>query len=203
MPTCGGPPAPLGDSEVLGLGLGPHSEDWLPHWAVAHSIQVCPLPNAASGTQRRGWNSARAAYVKNGESRSVPMNEVLTATLQAVRMSVSVAGPVFRARTGELYRSFRTALMRAVRQTGVLNFTFYDLHHTFASRLVMSGVNLPTVQALIGHEDISRTLRYTHLSSDHKQRAGHILESFAENPPQFSLQERGKGTVILHKALKN
>ena len=30
--------------------------------------------------------TVRAAYAKNGESRSVPMNEVLTATLQAVRM---------------------------------------------------------------------------------------------------------------------
>jgi integrase len=31
----------------------------------------------------------RATYAKNGESRSVAMNEVLTATLQAVRMSTS------------------------------------------------------------------------------------------------------------------
>jgi integrase len=64
---------------------------------------------------RRRVITVRAAYVKNGGSRSVPMNEVLTATLQAVRMSVSVAGPVFRARTGEPYRSFRTAFTHAVR----------------------------------------------------------------------------------------
>jgi integrase len=88
--------------------------------------------------------TVRAAYVKNGESRSVPMNEVLTAALQAVRMSVSVAGPVFRARTGEPYRSFRTAFTHAVRQAGMIDFTFYDLRHIFASRLVMSGVDLPT-----------------------------------------------------------
>jgi integrase len=58
-----------------------------------------------------------------------------------------------------------------------IDFTFYDLRHTFASRLVMSGVNLPTRQALMGHKDISMALRYTHLSSDHKQRAGRILEA--------------------------
>ena len=57
--------------------------------------------------------------------------------------------------------------------------------YTFASRLVMSGGDLSTVQALMGHKGISMTLRYTHLSSDHKQRAICVLESFAEKPPQF------------------
>src|SRR5262245_44083750 len=131
------------------------------------------------------------------------MNEVLTAPLQAVRMSVSVAGPLSRARTGEPYRSFRTAVTHAVRLGGVIDLAFYDLRHAFASRLVMSGVDLPTVQALMGYEDISMTLRYTHLFSDHKQRMGRILESFTGKSPQFFLSRRGKGTVILHKALKN
>ena len=145
----------------------------------------------------------RAAHVKNDESRSVPMNEVLTATLQTVRMSTSAHGSVFRTRTGEPYRSFRTAFTHAVRQAGRVNFTFYDLRHTFASRLVMSGVDLPTVQALMGHKDISMTLRYTHLSSDHKRRAVRGLESFAEKSPQFPPQRRGQGTAIPRKSLEN
>ena len=80
------------------------------------------------------------------------------------------------------------------------NFTFHDLRHTFASRLVMSSIDLLTVQALMGHKDISRTLRYTHLSSDHKQRVVGALESFAEQSPQFSPQRRGQGTVIPRKS---
>ena len=59
--------------------------------------------------------TVQAAYVKNSESRSVPMNEVLTATLQTVRMSTSVMaqcfGPVRMSHTG----SFRTAFTHAVR----------------------------------------------------------------------------------------
>ena len=66
------------------------------------------------------------------------------------------------------------------------DFTFHDLRHTFASRLVMSGVDLPTVQALMGHKDISITPRYTHRSRVHKQRAVRALESFAEESSQFS-----------------
>ena len=145
----------------------------------------------------------RAAYAKNGESRSVPMNEVLTATLQAVRMSISADGPVFRTRTGKPYRSFRIAFMHAVRQAGRKDFTFHGLHHTFASWLVMNGVDLPTVQALMGHKDINMILRYTHLASDHKQRAVRALEAFAEESPQLFPQGRGQGTVMLRKSLKN
>jgi integrase len=111
------------------------------------------------------------------------MNEVLTAALQAVRMSISVDGPVFRPRTGEPYRSFCTVFTYAVRQAGITVFTFHDLRHIFMSWLVMSGVAVPTVQALMGHKDISMTLLYTHLSSAHKPRAIRVLESFAAKPP--------------------
>jgi integrase len=39
--------------------------------------------------------TVRAAYAKSGESRSVPMNKVLTATLKAIRMSHSLTDFVF------------------------------------------------------------------------------------------------------------
>ena len=38
-----------------------------------------------------------------------------------------------------------------------------------ASRLVMVGVDFPTVQDLRGYKDISMSLRYTPLSSSHKR----------------------------------
>jgi hypothetical protein len=36
---------------------------------------------------------------------------------------------------------------------------------------------------LLGHKDISMTLRYTHLSTDHKQHAVRLLEQFGEKVP--------------------
>jgi hypothetical protein len=51
---------------------------------------------------------------------------------------------------------------------------------------VVRGIDLPTVPALLGHKDISMTLRYTPLSSSHKQRAVKALEGFGEKvPPIF------------------
>ncbi len=52
----------------------------------------------------------------------------------------------------------------------------------------MSGVELPTVKELMGHKDIKMTLRYTHLSSDHKQNAVKALDNFGTNLRRFSRQ---------------
>jgi integrase len=40
----------------------------------------------------------------------------------------------------------------------------------------MKGIDLPTVKELMGHKHINMTLRYTHLASDHKQRAVALLD---------------------------
>ena len=104
------------------------------------------------------------------------MNDVLTATLQTVKMEISEGEAVFRTPQGRPYRNFRTAFEQAVQRTGLMDFTFHDLRHTFASRLVMAGIDLPTVKELLGHKSIAMTLRYTHLSIDHKQRAVSALE---------------------------
>jgi len=111
------------------------------------------------------------------------MNKVLTETLKAVRMTALATVHVFCNLHGRPYRSFRSAFERAVRKAGIVDFTFHDLRHTFASRLIMCGVDLPTVKELLGHRTIAMTLRYTHLSSDHKQRAVSMLEQVLEQSP--------------------
>jgi hypothetical protein len=42
---------------------------------------------------------------------------------------------------------------------------------TFASRLVMAGVDIRTVQELLGHKDIKMTMRYSHLSDKNLREA--------------------------------
>jgi integrase len=43
---------------------------------------------------------------------------------------------------------------------------WHSVRQTFTSRLVMSGVNLKTVQDWMGHKTIAMTARYAHLAPD-------------------------------------
>jgi len=58
-----------------------------------------------------------------------------------------------------------------VKAAGLLDLHFHDLRHTFASRLVMAGVDIVTVKELMGHKTIAMTLRYAHLSPGHQRQA--------------------------------
>ena len=83
-----------------------------------------------------------------------------------------------------------------MRKAGPENFTFYDLRHTFASRLVMAGVDFPTVQELMAHKDIMMTLRYTHFSSDHQQCAVGALEWVGDKVPAILTTARLRDAAI-------
>jgi len=65
---------------------------------------------------------------------------------------------------------------RMVRRKGIKDFKFHDLRHTFASHLVMAGVDITTVKELLGHKTLTMTLRYAHLAPAHKLRAVEILD---------------------------
>jgi site-specific recombinase XerD len=113
------------------------------------------------------------------------MNEVLTQTLQAstLRQSSEV---VLCNRKGRAYRNPDSAFATAVRRAGIEDFTFHDLRHTFASRLVMAGVDLATVKELMGHRHIAMTLRYAHLTPGHKRSAVEVLSSgVGKSPSNF------------------
>jgi integrase len=63
---------------------------------------------------------------------------------------------------GKPLKDIRTAFENACNRAGIKNLTFHTLRHTFATRLVLSGVDLATVSKLLGHSTIQMTMRYSH-----------------------------------------
>jgi len=84
---------------------------------------------------------------------------------------------VFCYEDGRHIGSFRRAFGTTLKRAGIKDFTFHDLRHTFASHLVMGGVDLKTVQEIMGHSSFTTTLRYAHLAQNHKRRAMEIFDS--------------------------
>jgi len=64
-----------------------------------------------------------------------------------------------------------------VKKGKINNIRFHDLRHTFASHLVMNGVDIKAVQELLGHATLAMTLRYAHLAPDHRTRAIQTLDA--------------------------
>lgn len=111
---------------------------------------------------------------KNGERRYVPINDTVKRTL--IKVLKRPESPyVFCNESGKPYANVRTSFDTALKRAGIKDFRFHDLRHTFASHLIMLGIDLRTVQVLMGHKTIEMTLRYSHLSPDHKSRAVEIL----------------------------
>ena len=67
---------------------------------------------------------------------------------------------------------------RAVRDSKVAPFRLYDLRHTWATRAAMSGIDLVTLAAMLGHSRIQMVLRYAHPTQQHQHQAMEKLEQF-------------------------
>ena len=66
----------------------------------------------------------------------------------------------------------RRALREAGKDaSGLEGYTWHGNRHTFASRLVMAGVDLRTVQELGGWRSLTMVQRYGHLEPAHLQQA--------------------------------
>lgn len=155
----------------------------------------------------RGTVSVAAAFSKNGESRTLPMGARLRSLLEEAFAGRGSAPTVLVTDAGLPWTpgGITDAFRRLCKRLGYGSMGPHVLRHTFASRLVMAGVDLRTVQELMGHKTITMTIRYSHLTPNHKRSAMDLLEArFAEkspsnfhnNPPRFPLPNYTKLTAI-------
>ena len=111
---------------------------------------------------------------KNGQRRYLPLNDRVWELLK-IRHKRNKSPFVFPSETGDTPVDGHNFVVRvfvpAMRLAGVAGFTWHCLRHTYASRLVMAGVDLRTTQELMGHLTIQMTLRYSHLAPSHLKDA--------------------------------
>jgi integrase len=112
---------------------------------------------------------------KNGSDRYVHLNKVALASLKALKEEHKSRklefATLFFGRRNEAIKDPREWFAAACQEAKVKGVTWHVLRHTFASRLVMAGVDLKTVQELMGHKTIGMTARYAHLAPGHLKSA--------------------------------
>ena len=114
---------------------------------------------------------------KNGERREIPINQKLRETISRIIPRLDVPYVFYNLKSGNRYQRVTRSFATACRRAGIRDFKFHDLRHTFASHLVMAGIDLTTVRELLGHKTLTMTLRYAHLAPSHKVKAVDILEN--------------------------
>ena len=118
-----------------------------------------------------------AARAKGRRHRYVPLNTDAMDILATLPSPIERSALIFGNSAGKLNENFRREWQAAIELSGLEDFRFHDLRHTFASRLVMAGVDLAVLRELLGHRDFEMTLCYAHLAPSHLRAAVAVLQT--------------------------
>jgi integrase len=86
---------------------------------------------------------------------------------------------------GKTYTSIPEAFTRSVKKLGLNigvtdnrhKMSFHTLRHTYASWLAQRGRDIFEISKLLGHKDVTTTMRYAHLKPDYSIKSSEIIDS--------------------------
>lgn len=132
------------------------------------------------GSKTRTVPISKACYKLLTEVRanfgSIPATDTQVFTYQSKRADNAPRGervPIAR-------EGLKITFKRAVAKAGITDFTFHDLRHTRATRLLRTSGNLRLVKDLLGHSDIETTLKYAHVTQSDLLNAMNATENATE-----------------------
>ena len=100
------------------------------------------------------------------------LKEARPQLIQSDKLKGEEAGRVFLGKSGKPLSadSIRVAFKKRLIKAGIdSSVSPHDIRHSFATAMLTSGADLRSVQELLGHEHLTTTQIYTHLSIEHLQ----------------------------------
>jgi integrase len=169
-------------------------EEWANLLAASHSdirpILICAVTTGLrkSNILNLEWSQVRLSdrrinlTVKGGKIHEVRISPYLAEALLALPKT---RGRVF------VSRNFEKRWRAALRESGLEDFRFHDLRHTFASWARQSGADIADVKDALGHSDISMTMRYAHIKPDAQDTAfDRVSDALSSHSASQCLQKR-------------
>lgn len=122
--------------------------------------------NEAASLKRSQIAAGRVTFIKTKgkRNRTIPLDADLLAEIP------DISGALF---PNPCYNAFRSALERAQIELPAGQLT-HVLRHTFASHFMMNGGNILVLQKILGHAEITMTMRYAHFSPNHLEDAARL-----------------------------
>ena len=141
--------------------------------------------------RRSDWKG-HVTVPKGGRVRYVPLTVRLTAALREHRHLRGAR--VLCEPTGEplTQKMVQDHMRRAARRAGLTKVGVHILRHTFCSHLAMRGAPARAIQELAGHQDLTTTQRYMHLSPTAVADAIRLLDQPIPAPQFGDMLETGR-----------
>jgi len=127
---------------------------------------------------------------KSGKARKIPISSALMPELQELYENRNSDFVFSNPITQNGYYDLKRAFPSICKKAGIVRLRFHDLRHTAATRMVAAGIDLIVVKDILGHADISTTMRYAHPVPERKLMAVEALANFGKNNKILSLKNQ-------------
>lgn len=145
-----------------------------PHWlkqiilfALNTGLRLSELLSLTWGNIDLSGRILTFTKTKNGQPRTIPLNQIVLNILTEKRRGFSLRDRIFPHQKRVVQFTFRKSFFRA----GLKDVCFLDMRHSFASKVVQKGIDLYRIQKLLGNTSPVMTQRYAHLNPDSLKNA--------------------------------
>lgn len=119
-----------------------------------------------------------AENAKSGKARPLPLNDDAVAVMREIPFNNEYVFSADGEKEGYINR---TDFERALLLSGITDFRFHDLRHTWASWHVQNGTPLMVLKELGGWEKLEMVNKYAHLSGEHLSKFSGIVTFLAQD----------------------
>ena len=120
-----------------------------------------------------------AENAKSGKARPLPLNDDAVAVMREIPFDNEYVFSADGEKEGYINR---TDFERALLLSGITDFRFHDLRHTWASWHVQNGTPLMVLKELGGWEKLEMVNKYAHLSGEHLSKFSGIVTFWHRTP---------------------